>query len=328
MKKETITKILQETQAISIIKKDSIQSLWSGYGEIFRCYLAGGNHSSVVVKHVDLTAVNDHPRGWNTDVSHQRKVHSYEVERTWYETLAKNTNDDCRIPKLIASWEEKGEVFMLMEDLNVLGFPVRKSDVNIIEIKACLKWLAYFHSQYLKIEPIGLWEVGTYWHLDSRPEEWKVMQNQPLKAVASAIDQKLNQCKYKTVVHGDAKIANFCFSNDGQLVSAVDFQYIGGGCGMKDVAYLISSCLDESDSETHEEELLEYYFNTLKTSLINTGKKSIYQEVIDEWLSLYKYAWADFFRFLDGWSPGHYKMHDYSRRLTQEVLDELKSNNR
>ena len=39
---------------------------------------------------------------------------------------------------------------------------------------------------------------------------------------------------------------------------------------------------------------------------------------------MYKYAWADFNRFLKGWSPGHWKMNDYVEEITKEVLDELK----
>jgi Ser/Thr protein kinase RdoA (MazF antagonist) len=66
---------------------------------------------------------------------------------------------------------------------------------------------------------------------------------------AAVIDQVLNNCSYQTIVHGDAKLANFCFSKEG-AVSAVDFQYVGGGCGMKDVAYFLGSCL------TGKEELL------------------------------------------------------------------------
>lgn len=52
---------------------ETIQSLWSGYGEIFRCTLAGGKYDQIVVKHVKLPERNAHPHGWNTDISHQRK---------------------------------------------------------------------------------------------------------------------------------------------------------------------------------------------------------------------------------------------------------------
>ena len=92
---------------------------------------------------------------------------------------------------------------------------------------------------------------------------------------------------------------------------------------MKDVAYFLSSCLHEAACEQHEEALLEYYFSRLKEAL---DKKSLlvdFEELKNEWNTLYRYAWADFYRFLDGWSPGHWKMHRYSRRIKQQVLDEL-----
>ena len=50
-------------------------------------------------------------------------------------------------------------------------------------------------------------------------------------------------------------------------VAAVDFQYVGGGCGIKDVAYFIGSCLYEEDCERYEEGLLDWYFSQLKEAL-------------------------------------------------------------
>lgn len=82
-----------------------------------------------------------------------------------------------------------------------------------------------------------LWKQGTYWHLSTRPEELAKMLDSPLKQHASHIDEKLDECSFKTIVHGDAKLANFCFTKSGTKSAAVDFQYVGGGCGMKDVAY-------------------------------------------------------------------------------------------
>ena len=39
--------------------------------------------------------------------------------------------------------------------------------------------------------------------------------------------------------------------------------------------------------------------------------------------SPYPVAWTDFYRFLQGWSPGHWKLHRYSERLAREVLATL-----
>jgi hypothetical protein len=40
---------------------------------------------------------------------------------------------------------------------------------------------------------------------------------------------------------------------------------------------------------------------------------------------MYAVAWTDFYRFLQGWSPGHWKIHGYSERLANAVLDRLGS---
>ena len=33
------------------------------------------------------------------------------------------------------------------------------------------------------------------------------------------------------------------------------------------------------------------------------------------------FAWADFHRFLKGWSPSHWKINDYSERITRGVIE-------
>lgn len=210
-----------------------------------------------------------------------------------------------------------------MEDLNVAGYPIRKSEVSIPEMKTCLRWLAYFHAKFMGVKSDQLWEVGTYWHLDTRPDELEAMHDRELKAAASPIDRVLNLAKYQTLVHGDAKLANFCFSSDGKQVAAVDFQYVGHGCGMKDVAYYLSSCLHQEDLKVYESELLIFYFESLNSALRANNKSCDFEEIEQEWSYLYDYAWADFYRFLDGWSPGHWKMHDYSKQIKNKVLKDL-----
>jgi len=109
-----------------------------------------------------------------------------------------------------------------------------------LEVKACLKWLACFHGKFLNVEPKGLWQIGTYWHLATRPDEYNRIDginHLELKDKAFEIDDKLNSCTHQTIVHGDAKLANFCFAKGSDSVAALDFQYVGGGCGMKDVEW-------------------------------------------------------------------------------------------
>jgi len=364
--------ILQMTGARTISARQRIQSLWSGYGEIVRCFLsyADAADSTVIVKDVQMPTAGHHPRGWNTDLSHQRKVKSYQVESAFYQHYANLCHANCRVPKVLGMDNRDDEVFFILEDLDAVGFDQRKSSVLKHDMELCVSWLAHFHAVFLfqQDQPTSegiasrypeLWGIGTYWHLDTRPEELQVLDDNELKSAASGIDAKLNSAHWKTLVHGDAKLANFCFSpnNTMNAVAAVDFQYVGCGCGMKDLAYFLGSCLNENQCEAQEKLWLDFYFQELRKALSsgNSGgsdgsdgsdakimpndAQAIPNKAINEirnnpaklndlereWRNLYPYAWADFHRFLKGWSPGHWKMNTYSERLTRQVIENLRS---
>lgn len=315
--------ILQATSAQSIYKIETIQSLWSGYGEIVRYGLGGSKHKTIIVKHVSLPDQSQHPRGWNTDLSHQRKITSYQVEIAWYSQWSQQCHNDCRVPHCFASESADNEMFILLEDLDSAGFERRQTNASPQNIKACLSWLAHFHANFMGKYPDNLWPVGTYWHLATRPDELEALQDKALKNKAQLIDQQLNNCQYQTFVHGDAKLANFCFNAQGDQVAAVDFQYIGGGCGMKDVAYFIGSCLNEYQCQQQQEPLLDYYFSILKQALNKKNNNFNARDIETEWRTLYPLAWTDFHRFIKGWSPEHWKINSYSEYIARKVIAEL-----
>jgi hypothetical protein len=311
--------LLQITNAKSYKKAAHIQSLWSGYGSIDRFNFEGGKHKQLVIKHIDLRQVEQHPRGWNTNLSHQRKIRSYEVETAWYKQYADRCTADCKVPNLVGAFKNGQEQWIILEDLN-LKYPDKLTQIGLDQIKVCLHWLAHFHATFLQEEPTELWPIGSYWHFDTRPEEFEALENGPLKTYAKQIDKVLNTAKYQTFIHGDAKLANFCFSEDHQKVAAVDFQYIGKACGIKDVMYFLSSCLSGEECAALENELLDYYFSILQSATTNKLSQTAFQALEAEWRKLYAFAWADFVRFLLGWMPGHYKLHDYSLSHIEKVL--------
>lgn len=323
MNKHLQEMISKSTGTTEISKIEVIQSLWSGYGNIIRYGLKKSGRKTVIVKHVRWPVQKYHPRGWNTDLSHQRKVKSYEVETAWYRNWSKSCDESCRIPHCLAIDSDNNETWMVLEDLDESGYPERKNSVSMTEMRVCLTWLANFHATFLGKKPADLWPIGTYWHLDTRPDELQVLEDIELRNAAETIDQKLNNSFYQTIVHGDAKLENFCFSPDGKNVAVVDFQYAGGGCGMKDVAYFISSCLFEDECERLEAELLDIYFSELKTAL-TLKKIPVAPEAVEkDWRALYPVAWTDFYRFLKCWSPGHWKIHGYSERIAHKVVNQL-----
>ena len=314
--------LLAITKASGCREVEIIQNLWSGYGKISRYQLEDAAMKTVVVKCIALDLSNAHPRGWNTSLSHNRKVTSYQVETHWYENWNQGCTDSCRVPRFIGSFAEGENQWIILEDLNE-EFPDRRYEIDLAEVKVCLKWLANFHMTFLGQAPTGLWEVGTYWHLATRPDEFEKIEHQELKAKAHLIDKALNQCKFLTIVHGDAKLANFCFAEDGKSIAAVDFQYVGGGCGMKDVAYFLGSCLTSAECEMQESDLLSYYFSELRMAFEATALPLDFNALEMEWRTMYPLACTDFTRFMLGWMPTHQKINKYNLKMVNAVLKKL-----
>lgn len=315
--KEAILKFIPAEDAFVT---EEVQELWSGFGQILRVQLKGAEVASIIVKKIDLSNLGNHPRGWDTDASLKRKENSYRVEQAWYENYASQSDEFSRMPKHLGSISSKNGRVILLEDLDASGFPIRKSSLTIEETKTCILWLASFHAKFMGCDPKDLWEVGTYWHLATRTDEFNKMKDSKLKKKAFKIDGVLNNCKFKTLVHGDAKVANFCFSSDFSKVAAVDFQYVGGGCGIKDVIYLLGSCLSDDECREYEEELLDFYFHSLKKALKLGESKVNFDALEEEWRVMYSIAWTDFTRFLLGWMPAHNKLNSYSTEMIERAF--------
>ena len=305
--------VAQVTGATSARRAERIQSLWSGYGEIVRVALTGADVETVVVKSVQPPA---RLRGAKKDTSHARKCRSYDVETAWYRTFASRCDDTCRVPRLVGAQSAREEWLLVLEDIDAAGFPERRRDPGPSGMDACLRWLAAFHARFLGVAPEGLWKNGTYWHLATRQDELAAMDDDELRSAAPLIDQKLRACAFQTLVHGDAKPANFCFARGGAAVAAVDFQYVGGGCGMKDVAYLLID-------DVAEARWLDVYFAHLRGALDLRPERVDAEGLEREWRALYPIARADYHRFLAGWAKEHWRRDTHAQKLTREVLRSL-----
>lgn len=320
---DVIDAVLGATGAGRIARAELVQELWSGYGRILRCHIEAADVSSVIVKHVRWPDERDHPRGWATDRSHERKVHSYRVETHWYAHHAPRCGPRSRVPACRARQARPDGMLLVLEDLDAAGFGGRRHRVEAHDLDACLTWLAEFHATFLHERPDGIWPTGTYWHLATRPDELETMGDTALRAGAAEIDRRLSAARFQTFVHGDAKLANFCFADDGGSAAAVDFQYVGGGCGMKDLAYFVASCFDETECERVVPQVLDRYFDQLRSALA-VRRPTVDADALEgEWRAMFAFAWVDFVRFLHGWSPGHWKLHAYSARLEAAVLGSL-----
>jgi thiamine kinase-like enzyme len=318
---DVLAQLKQHFADNSLHKLQTVQSLWSGYGDISR-YISPRLNTTFIVKHISPPIEHAHPKGWNTQTSHQRKLQSYQVETNFYRYYASLCDDHCVVPKLLAAFSENQQQILVLQDLDQAGFSLRKDQTGMADVKLGIKWLAYFHARFLQQDHCDLWPVGTYWHLATRQDEFEVMQAGQLKDAAQALDTELNHARFQTLVHGDAKLANFCFpdNNDANRLAAVDFQYVGKGVGVKDLAYFLGASLNQDALFKHERRLLDEYFLHLKNALYHYQIDMDFMPLQQEWRMLYPLAWADFNRFLLGWSPGHYKINAYMHGQTDIAL--------
>lgn len=329
-----------------------IQSLWSGYGACFRATLTSPTLAyapkgvqakhAVVAKCATPPTVLNHPKGWNGDTSHQRKLASFAIENSFYQHLQPFTTEACKVPRCIASDNRDTDSLLVMEDLAHLGYTKTRDALSVQQAEVVLQWLGAFHGQFLNVtdnithQGINLWPEGSYWHLATRQDEFNNMPEGPLKDAAVSIANCLSSATYQTLIHGDAKVANFCFTPDMSSCAAVDFQYVGFGVGVKDVAYFLGSALTTQQRRLHGEACLDVYFHALKQALIYRRpflidgttehfplSASQADAVEDQWRKLYCMACADFHRFLIGWSPQHWKIDDELNYQTDLALARL-----
>ena len=343
MNHQLVNDILSAYFATTAVQKtQTIQRLWSGYGEIARYSVS---EQSLIVKHIDLGHGSkgnvQHPRGWHSDFGHQRKLSSYHNELLFYQQLAPLTTPDCRVPKLYIGQGEPELLILVMQDLDALGFDLRlehaplsvsisknstQDAMTLRDISpiadSVIKWLACFHAQFMQAPALNSvdisqqWPQGSYWHLATRPDEYAKMPNSSLKQAAVYLDQQLQDATFKTLIHGDAKIANFCFGQANGEIAAVDFQYCGRGVGIVDVVYFLGSAFSSQTLNNFAPLMLDNYFAHIRHALNDRFEQVQLDRLEQEWRGLYPIAWADFERFLMGWSPGHHKLHTYSRTQT------------
>ncbi len=296
---------------------ETVATLWAGYGRILRVTTRQDEPRSVILKQIRF------PAGSASDRGHSRKVRSYQVERTFYERFAQHASARARTPQLLAARRAGEEHWLLLEDLDAAGFSARPRSGSAQTIQGGLRWLAAFHAAHLGRAPDGLWSEGSYWHLATRPDELRAIQGHPLHAQAPLLDAQLRRARYRTLVHGDPKLENFCATPGLQpTLAAVDFQYVGGGIGVRDLVYFVGSAIAPGRVERELPSLLDTYFALLRRELERSQSRRDlnFAELEVEWRCLVPVAWLDFYRFTLGWSPSWAKSDAYAERLLRELL--------
>lgn len=294
--------------------EELLQELWGGYGRLVRRGTPEG--LTEIVKDVRW------PPG-RGDHSHRRKLRSYQVEAHWYRHWGARTPSSCRIPRCSSIETRADGMRLVLEDLDAAGYARRSSRLGREDLQGAIDWLARFHASFLGAAPDGLWKEGSYWHLATRSEEWKSMPAGPLREAAVEIDRRLSGARFRTIVHGDAKPDNFCLGSRG-AVAMVDFQYVGGGCGMRDLAYLLDDFRGGAVDDASTRSSLDRYFLVLREALRDDPLHAPHLDDLErEWRDLFPVAWLDFQRFLQGWSPAYRRPSPGLERAIRVELERM-----
>lgn len=304
------------------LKFHSIARLWGGMGYIYRVDIRG-HAAPRVVKHVRLPSSV-------TSLGDRRKADSYQCEANFYQHVVPQLRDQYGVdlPETYHVERTDNSVLIVMSFIET----VRSVYLTPSRTKLVLSWLARFHAatwgaqSAALVQTHGLQPLGTYWHLDTRPDEHASMSNKGwegrLKEAARAIHERLQRDPCQSLVHGDAKEANLLFNirecennRQDEGVILCDFQYCGQGTPAQDLAYFFCSSVE--DLQDREEEYLEFYVSKLSEFL---PQKSMVPTISAMRDSL-DWAFCDFARFMAGWGSWGNDVSDRVRSKLNELDD-------
>ncbi|TXC85133.1 phosphotransferase [Luteibaculum oceani] len=282
-------------QALATLERR--KTLWADYGCL---YALQGQGKKLVLKHYqwpEEDSIQDEAQRFAV----ARKRSSFRNELIWYRDMP--MAQQAGIPLAYGFEENNREIIIVLDDLESMGFVCNPQPLRSHHVKACLEFLVDFHIRNLNVNEA---HKGGYWHLETRPFEFDKMEGGFFKDNAQTWDQTIKNAQFKTIIHGDAKPANYALNNDNNVI-AYDFQYWGQGIGTQDlVCYLYSICENQKDWTSYT----NLYFDLLQQQMeffeVEGGK-----EIVKEWKAMVEVCKNDYQRFLLGWNPDHYKVSRY-----------------
>lgn len=346
--------------------------LWAGKGSIYKVTLQnvvmigttdepGGRRNKMkdAPKHKQTTYdfvikyIHSPPQTKALSVGDQRKADSYVVEANFYRDIATSLRYEpynLELPQpyhveIGGTASGKGDIVICMSYLDGQDW---YSNITSNAGYLALDWLATFHVSHWDsndgtdtldrlISDVGLQRVGSYWHLETRPDEHASMSRRGwegrLKRAARAIDDCLRRDPMQCLIHGDPKAANIMLLQSSSSsnrrrdnpdmppstrVAFYDFQYCGKGSPTRDLAYFLCTSCDEED----EADLVGYYHRRLVEQLHRKQKSSsssLSIPTIEHLNDSLLIAYADLCRFMAGWGYWGFDVQDRVKGLLDRL---------
>lgn len=246
----------------------------------------------------------------------------------------------------------------------------KRSELNEQQVYAALNWLSNFHRTSRKLVPgnldelllppseeakrrlagqawgTKLWLNGGYTYLATRrteyaalaeDEEWSSLctpvgpDGQSVAELAANFLTTRGR-EYETLIHGDVKSENLFMTKSGREVAFYDFQYIGLGLGVCDLAKLFTCSVPQdllTDAENGvpsrlrmdkgEEKLLKFYHAKLLKGFLDPQGNYVPYEW-DDLVRHWETALVDWLRFQASW--GFWGNTDWLEARCRSILED------
>ncbi|ORZ38509.1 kinase-like domain-containing protein [Catenaria anguillulae PL171] len=314
---------------------NAVTSLWAGFGTLYRIPAQASlptskskskSNATQIVKHIHMSASD--LAAARSSASDLRKLHSYLAESAFYVHLAP-TLPPASVPVATLDISKSSmhgdsqaadglytDLVLVLSDLSP-AFPMDGdacAPFSPTHAQSVLAWLARFHAHFWRRSRLledtrYLWRpTGSYWHLATRQAELeraRRARGDPWAWIVAGAEYwdllltKEPRWGRQTLVHGDAKAANVLFSESGDTCALVDFQYVGRGCGMRDVVYLVATSVDMARCGEYAQVIEDWYWKVLVRELA-VGEHSA-PPGLAECLDMFEVALLDWCRFMCGW---------------------------
>ncbi len=221
----------------------------------------------------------------------------YTLELGWYRELANVIGVACPQCLHLESDNNDLDFALLLEDLS----PARQGDqlagANTTQIEAALRQAARLHAplwgdaridDYVWLRPsensANMVRMLLPPLFGQFRERYAARLAPNILEMGAAFVAKLDAyLDYKpaaiTVQHRDFRIDNLLFSPDGRTAHVVDWQTLGHGSGVADVAYLIgTSIADAIERASEERRLVDFYADELAALGVNADRDAVWRE--------------------------------------------------
>jgi aminoglycoside/choline kinase family phosphotransferase len=265
-----------------------------GHGQVANCY-------RLVVERGDAPATSFIAKVPSLDAVSRSTAtlqHLYEREVSFYQLLASNVS--IRTPQcFFAGRDEKDNFLLILEDLTPAALIDQFGGINVEVARHGLDALAGLHGPTHALDDLhsSSWLRGVSEELaplyasvlpglfDQFLDRYDERLDDELRTLVTTLRERLAQfSNYATphpcVTHGDFRTDNLLIDAcDGAVpLAVVDWQTVGVGSPLLDVAYFLTTSLSPDDCVRHETELIDYYLDAMSEQQVRISRNVAHHE--------------------------------------------------